>query len=277
MSTTAFGPEVVATAFRVVDVTGVFCAAIIGAKLARERHFDAVGFATLAVISALGGGMARDVLLQKIPVAFTDPFYLAGALLGALVAFFWRLESKWTNRIITVADALCLGCWAATGAQKTLALGLGILPALMMGVTTAVGGGIIRDIMVGRIPRVFGGANLYATPAALSAVLMVIFFKVGMPVLGMGISIITSLIFVLLAQWRGWILPEAPDFTITLTTRQLRQLLRLRDLKIRGSRTLDKEDETGEIDLATGKNTGAKHAQIIDNYNQNETNNRPES
>ena len=60
MPTTAFGPEVVATAFRVVDVTGVFCAAIIGAKLARERHFDAVGFATLAVISALGGGMARD-------------------------------------------------------------------------------------------------------------------------------------------------------------------------------------------------------------------------
>ena len=104
MPTSSFGPEVLELAFRVVDVTGVFCAAIIGAKLARERHFDAVGFATLAVISALGGGMTRDVLLQQIPVAFTDPFYLGGALLGAAVAFFWRLESKWTNRLITVAQ-----------------------------------------------------------------------------------------------------------------------------------------------------------------------------
>ena len=53
MPTSSFGPEVLELAFRAVDVTGVFCAAIIGAKLARERHFDAVGFATLAVISAL--------------------------------------------------------------------------------------------------------------------------------------------------------------------------------------------------------------------------------
>ncbi|WP_122819362.1 trimeric intracellular cation channel family protein [Varibaculum vaginae] len=227
MSASGFGPEVLELAFRVVDVTGVFCAAVIGAKLARERRFDAVGFATLAVISALGGGMARDVLLQQIPVAFTDPFYLGGALSGATVAFFWRLESKWTNRLITVADALCLGCWAATGAQKTLALGLGILPAMMMGLTTAVGGSIIRDVMVGKIPKIFGGANLYATPAATSAVIMVVFFKLDMPVLGMALSIISALIFILLSQWRGWVLPEAPDLRITLTPRQLRHLLRL--------------------------------------------------
>lgn len=236
MPTSSLGPEVIEIWFRVVDVTGVFCAAVIGAKLARERRFDAVGFATLAVISALGGGMTRDVLLQQIPVAFTDPFYLGGALLGATVAFFWHLESKWTNRMITVADALCLGCWAATGAQKTLTLGLGVLPAMMMGLTTAVGGGIIRDVMVGKIPKIFGGANLYATPAATSAVIMVVFFKLNMPVLGMALSIIAALIFVLLAQWRGWVLPEALDLSINLTPRQFRQLLRLRDTKPQDSK-----------------------------------------
>ena len=241
MSASAFGPEVLEIVFRVVDVTGVFCAAVIGAKLARERRFDAIGFATLAVISALGGGMARDVLLQQIPVAFTDPFYLGGALFGATVAFFWRLESKWTNRLITVADALCLGCWAATGAQKTLALGLGVLPAMMMGLTTAVGGSIIRDVMVGKIPKIFGGANLYATPAATSAVIMVVFFKLDMPVTGMAISIIAALIFVLLSQWRGWILPEAPDIRITLTPRQFRQLLRVRDSRKRNLKNTDPE------------------------------------
>ncbi|WP_288765664.1 trimeric intracellular cation channel family protein [Varibaculum massiliense] len=236
MPTSSLGPEVIEIWFRAVDLTGVFCAAVIGAKLARERRFDAVGFATLAVISALGGGMTRDVLLQQIPVAFTDPFYLGGALLGATVAFFWRLESKWTNRMITVADALCLGCWAATGAQKTLALGLGVLPAMMMGLTTAVGGSIIRDVMVGKIPKIFGGANLYATPAATSAVIMVVFFKLNMPVLGMALSIISALIFVLLAQWRGWVLPEALDLSINLTPRQFRQLLRLRDTKPQDSK-----------------------------------------
>lgn len=236
MPTSSLGPEVIEIWFRAVDVTGVFCAAVIGAKLARERRFDAVGFATLAVISALGGGMTRDVLLQQIPVAFTDPFYLGGVLLGATVAFFWRLESKWTNRMITVADALCLGCWAATGAQKTLALGLGVLPAMMMGLTTAVGGSIIRDVMVGKIPKIFGGANLYATPAATSAVIMVVFFKLNMPVLGMALSIIAALIFVLLAQWRGWVLPEALDLSINLTPRQFRQLLRLRDTKPQDSK-----------------------------------------
>ena len=236
MPTSSLGPEVIEIWFRAVDVTGVFCAAVIGAKLARERRFDAVGFATLAVISALGGGMTRDVMLQQIPVAFTDPFYLGGALLGATVAFFWRLESKWTNRMITVADALCLGCWAATGAQKTLALGLGVLPAMMMGLTTAVGGSIIRDVMVGKIPKIFGGANLYATPAATSAVIMVVFFRLDMPVLGMALSIIAALIFVLLAQWRGWVLPEALDLSINLTPRQFRQLLRLRDTKPQDSK-----------------------------------------
>ena len=152
------------------------------------------------------------------------------------MAFFWRLESKWTNRMITVADALCLGCWAATGAQKTLALGLGVLPAMMMGLTTAVGGSIIRDVMVGKIPKIFGGANLYATPAATSAVIMVVFFKLNMPVLGMALSIIAALIFVLLAQWRGWVLPEALDLSINLTPRQFRQLLRLRDTKTQNSK-----------------------------------------
>ena len=236
MPTSSLGPEVIEIWFRAVDVTGVFCAAVIGAKLARERRFDAVGFATLAVISALGGGMTRDVLPQQIPVAFTDPFYLGGALLGATVAFFWRLESKWTNRMITVADALCLGCWAATGAQKTLARGLGVLPAMMMGLSTAVGGSIIRDVMVGKIPKIFGGANLYATPAATSAVIMVVFFKLNMPVLGMTLSIIAALIFVLLAQWRGWVLPEALDLSINLTPRQFRQFLRLRDTKPQDSK-----------------------------------------
>ncbi|MDU7517061.1 MAG: hypothetical protein E7K48_08515, partial [Varibaculum cambriense] len=85
----------------------------------------------------------------------------------------------------------------------------------------------------------------YATPAATSAVIMVVFFKLGMPVLGMALSIITALVFVLLSQWRGWVLPEAPDIRITLTPRQLRQILRWRD-KNNARKTTGADDLSSE-------------------------------
>lgn len=214
--------------FRLVDLAGVACNAIMGGQLARSRRFDLVGFAALAIIAALGGGMIRDVLLQQTPVALTDPFYLSTAMAGALVAFLWRLDSKITLRLLWLADVLCLGCWAATGAIKALNLGFAIMPALLMGLTTAVGGGMIRDVLAGSVPRIFGGNNLYATPAFISAVVSIICYKLHLPVYGMGLAIWVSLIFSGIAHWRNWILPTAPNVSITLTPKQLKALLKIR-------------------------------------------------
>lgn len=160
--------------FRVVDLSGVLLNAILGGMVARERRFDIVGFVLLAIVSALGGGLLRDVLLQAgRPLALTDPQYLLFALAGALVAYLVNLRGRVWNILFPVADALALGTWAATGATRSLQVGVGWLPALFLGLATAVGGGSIRDVAVGRVPAIFGGNRLYAIPAMLSAAIVV--------------------------------------------------------------------------------------------------------
>ncbi|MDU5164685.1 MAG: TRIC cation channel family protein [Actinomyces sp.] len=156
-------PEV----FRAIDLMGVLLNGILGGKVARERNFDAVGFCILAIMTALAGGMIRDLLLTTrtgAPVAITDPYYLWFAIIGALVAMAFRMDSRVWSVLLVIADGMVLGCWSATGAIKTLDAGFAIMPAILLGIMTAIGGGMVRDISAGLVPRVFGGNNLYATP-----------------------------------------------------------------------------------------------------------------
>lgn len=215
--------------FRVIDLTGVLLNGILGGKLARSKQFDAVGFVILAIMSAMGGGIVRDVMLQHgAPVALTDPLYISTALVGATIAFLWRLDSRFWVVALIVADGIVLGCWAATGAMKTLAVGFGVMPALLLGITTAVGGGMIRDVTAGNVPVVFGGNNLYATPALVSAGIMVILYSLGYPTSGMIAATLVGSSFTVLAHWRNWQLPVHSDWSLSVTPAQLKALLATR-------------------------------------------------
>ena len=155
-------------AFRAVDLIGVFANAVLGGVIARRERLDPVGFATLAILSGLGGGIIRDTLLQHgTPVALTDYSYILTALGAAAITFAVNVQGPLWDRAWPVVDALALGTWAATGAQKTLAIGLGWLPAVLLGTITAVGGGAVRDIVLRRVPTVLGGNTLYATCAVV--------------------------------------------------------------------------------------------------------------
>ena len=212
--------------FRVIDLTGVLLNGILGGKLARSKHFDAVGFVVLAIMSAMGGGIIRDLMIdQGPPVALTDPLYISTALVGASIAFLWKLDNKFWIVALILADGTVLGCWAATGAMKTLSAGFGVMPALLLGITTAVGGGMIRDVSAGNVPQVFGGNNLYATPALVSAGVMVILYSVNLPMIGMIIATIVGSSFTVVAHWRKWKLPVHEDWSLSITPRQLRRLL----------------------------------------------------
>lgn len=209
------------TIFRIVDVTGVVANGLLGGAVARSHRFDIVGFATLAIISGLGGGMIRDVLLDSgYPVALTDPAYLSGALIAAVIAYFVHLEGTLARRMLALADVLALGCWSATGTIKAAALGLEAVPSVMLGVITAVGGGMLRDVLVGKTPAVFGGNTLYASLGVLGSIEALTLFHLGHPQIGMAASIITCAVLGLLARRLGWMLPEPVD-------------LRLSDLKLR--------------------------------------------
>lgn len=196
--------------FRVLDLSGVFANAVLGGLIARREKLDPIGFATLAVLSGLGGGVLRDVLLQHgPPAALTDYAYLLTAFAGAVVSYLANLEGVTWSRIWPVIDAVALGCWASTGAAKTLAVGLGWLPAVLLGVITAVGGGAVRDVVLRRVPGILGGNTLYATAALAAAGVLVLLSEQGHVTAGSIAGLIVGAGLCLVARSRGWILPSA--------------------------------------------------------------------
>jgi uncharacterized membrane protein YeiH len=196
--------------FRVLDLGGVFGNALLGGVIARREKLDPIGFATLAVLSGLGGGLIRDVLLQHgTPIALTDPAYLITAIVGAAVSYLANVQGRTWNHVWPVVDAVALGCWASTGTQKSLGFGLGALAAVLLGVITAVGGGAVRDVVLRRVPGVLGGNTLYATAALAAGVALTVLTRLGHPSAGLITGLVVGAGLCLVARWRGWILPSA--------------------------------------------------------------------
>jgi uncharacterized membrane protein YeiH len=163
-----------------LDLTGTFVFALNGALTAvHAARLDIVGVLTLGMITALGGGIIRDVLIGSVPPAtFRDWRYLALAAGGGLVAF---ALCQWLDRLeipIIVLDAVGLSVFAVIGASKAVAFGLDVGPAIILGTITGVGGGTIRDTLVRQIPSVLH-SELYAIPALIGAAVTVATIRAG--------------------------------------------------------------------------------------------------
>ncbi|MDT0275927.1 trimeric intracellular cation channel family protein [Blastococcus goldschmidtiae] len=163
------------TLLLVLDLLGTFAFALNGALTAvRAANLDIVGIVTLGMVTALGGGILRDIMLGDLPPAtFSDWRYLAVAAAGGLVVFLLARQLTRILPVILVLDAAGLSLFAVTGAGKALAFGLGPVQAVILGALTAVGGGTLRDVLTGRVPTVLR-SELYAIPAILAATMTVI-------------------------------------------------------------------------------------------------------
>ena len=168
------------TLLLVLDLVGTFVFGVNGALTAvRVARLDVVGVVTLGMVTALGGGVIRDVLIGSIPPAtFRDWRYFALAFGGGLIAFALSRRLDRIEMPITVLDAIGLSVFAVIGAEKAVHYGLGIWPAVFLGVVTAVGGGTIRDTLVRQIPTVLR-SDLYAIPALLAAGITVAAMRMG--------------------------------------------------------------------------------------------------
>jgi uncharacterized membrane protein YeiH len=165
-----------------LDLTGTFAFAVNGALTAlRAARLDIVGVVTLGIITAIGGGVLRDVLIGSVPPAtFSDWRFLAVAAGGGLVAFLAGRRLEPLTGLITALDAAGLSLFAVTGASKALGFGLGPAQAVLLGAVTGVGGGTLRDVLIRRIPSVLrSGAGLYAIPALLGATATVVAVRLG--------------------------------------------------------------------------------------------------
>jgi uncharacterized membrane protein YeiH len=158
----------------VLDLVGTFAFALNGALTAvRVAHVDIVGVITLGAVTALGGGILRDILLDALPPAtFVDWRYLAVAASGGVIVFLFSRPLTRVTSSIDVLDAAGLSLFAVTGASKALELGLGPVQAIILGTVTAVGGGTVRDVLIREVPSVLS-SGLYAIPALVGAALAV--------------------------------------------------------------------------------------------------------
>jgi uncharacterized membrane protein YeiH len=157
-----------------LDLTGTFAFALNGAMTGLEAaRLDIVGMVTLGMVTALGGGILRDILINALPPAtFSSWPYLAVAAGGALIAFFLSRQLRRFTLTILLLDAAGLSLFCVTGAAKSLEHGLGAGQAVILGAVTAVGGGTIRDVLVRRVPTVLT-SGLYAIPALIGATIAV--------------------------------------------------------------------------------------------------------
>jgi uncharacterized membrane protein YeiH len=163
-----------------LDLTGTFAFALNGALTAiRTVRLDIVGVITLAVTTAIGGGIIRDILIDALPPAtFRDWRYLTVAAAGGVVAFGLGRSLDKLIVPITVLDAMGLSLFAVTGASKALSYGLGAGQAVILGAITGVGGGTLRDVLIRRVPTVLS-SGLYAIPALVAAGVTVVTDRAG--------------------------------------------------------------------------------------------------
>ena len=154
---------------------GVVVSAISGVLAAGGKRIDLFGVIVLAMVTALGGGTLRDVVLRRSGVFWIDDAnYVLTVVVTAVVMF--AIARHWTMppKSLAIADALALAFFTIVGAGKGLAFGAGECNAIVLGITTGVAGGILRDVLVGEIPLVFRQETfLYATAAFAGAMVFV--------------------------------------------------------------------------------------------------------
>ncbi|MDE5567476.1 MAG: trimeric intracellular cation channel family protein [Muribaculaceae bacterium] len=146
----------------IIEVLGTIAFAISGIRLAAAKRFDWFGAYVVGLVTAIGGGTVRDVLLD-IPVFWMLSFrYLAVTGLALVAVIIFRQALVRGMRTLFIFDAIGLALFVVVGIQKTLAAGYPMWVAIVMGIITGSFGGIIRDILINDEPLFFR-KDIYAT------------------------------------------------------------------------------------------------------------------
>lgn len=162
-----------------LDLVGVGVFALSGALLAARLRQTFVTMVFFALVTGVGGGTVRDLLIGA-PVFWVRDPWVAPVCLG-VATLAWVTPNRWWERpVLEWADALGLGAYAVLGTAKALNYGVTPVPAVLMGVITGCAGGIIRDMLAGR-PSILMRPELYVTAAALSATLCAAGNVLGFP------------------------------------------------------------------------------------------------
>lgn len=177
----------------ILNIIGVIAFAISGALKGMKSQLDILGVIVLGIITALGGGIIRDILMNVMPSSLLNERDMYFAIAAALLTYFAGRRIHNLTDIIRIFDAAGLAVFTVIGAEIGVSGGLGALGVIIMGTLTGVAGGVIRDLLVAEIPFVLkeevyalfciAGALLYRilsishvpNPIAVWSVILLIF------------------------------------------------------------------------------------------------------
>ncbi len=192
------------TLIKTIEVLGIIAFALTGFYAARKKGMDLVGVYSLGMVTALGGGSLRDIILNRHPLFWMEHYeyailLLALSITSSLVAqeFFERKNMVY---IVLALDALGLGSFSASGASLADQQGCALFVSSLLGVITGVFGGVMRDIVCNEIPYVFQRTELYATCSFIGAwAYLLVVRHVGNDIIAVAACIVVTFVLRMLA------------------------------------------------------------------------------
>ncbi|PLX70629.1 MAG: hypothetical protein C0602_03725 [Denitrovibrio sp.] len=167
------------TLFQIIDFIGTVSFAASGALAGVRKQLDLYGICFLAIVTAIGGGTTRDVMLGHVPpFAFTEISYFLLSIATAIVVFTFQTQMTRTYTKLVWMDAVGLGLFNVTGLTIALSSGVGYFGSIVFGVITCTVGGMMRDVIIGETPFVLK-QEIYATACIISGVVFCLMHYLG--------------------------------------------------------------------------------------------------
>ena len=145
----------------ILDITGTFAFAISGALFASDKKFDLFGVIIIAFVTAVGGGMLRDILMDAHPINWIgDLNYVWTILIAVIFTMLFKSKIAPLSKTMFLFDTIGIGVFTLIGVQKGFSYGLHPFAAIIMGMISSVFGGVLRDVLTNQIPLIFSKRNL---------------------------------------------------------------------------------------------------------------------
>ncbi len=157
-----------------LDIIGTFSFAISGAIVASKKKFDLFGVIIIAFVTAVGGGMMRDVLINYHPINWIGDLNYIWTILAAVVfTFLFKSKILPLNKTLFLFDTIGIAVFTMLGTEKGLNFGLQPFIAVVMGVVSAVMGGVLRDVLTQKTPLIFK-KEIYALACFIGAFVFIL-------------------------------------------------------------------------------------------------------
>lgn len=189
----------------ITDLIGTLVFAISGVLTAIRHKFDLVGSVIIGLVTAVGGGSIRDILIGETPVGWMrDNNYLFLVLLAVFLTYLFKNQILKLPKSMFLFDTLGLGMFTILGVEKTLGVGLSIPIALLMGSVSASFGGVIRDVLTNEVPLIFR-KEIYASACILGGI---VFLALEHFSAYKNLNMLLSMLFITVLRYlsvkRGW-------------------------------------------------------------------------